>query len=176
MKHQMQLRRAKGLSLTRIGPPDEPQGTTTEGTPRLNAAAFHPLIWQAAEDVWSDGFRSWAVRRAGVFTAAHVRDLLEKCEESDAEVIRQAFLGEDASLLQPRLRWPGPPADPKAAAMNEGLRTFAAGCLMIIRDRSQTGSEREISPEEGLERLAALSWLMRLIDECYVVTDESDWT
>src|SRR4051812_14957226 len=69
VNQRMRFGRAKRDELARIGP--QPNIAA-----RLDEGAFHPLVWQAAEDLWSDGFRSWAARRAAAFLAAHVRDLL----------------------------------------------------------------------------------------------------
>lgn len=49
--------------------------------------------------------------------------------------------------------------------MNDGLRQFAPGMQMTIRNPAAHSLD-ELTDQEALERLAALSLLARWVDEC----------
>ncbi|MFF7205356.1 TIGR02391 family protein [Streptomyces sp. NPDC008141] len=49
--------------------------------------------------------------------------------------------------------------------MNDGLRQFAPGVQMTVRNTSAHGTD-EMSAQDALERLAALSLLARWVDAC----------
>ena len=51
------------------------------------------------------------------------------------------------------------------------IRDSAAGTQLVIRNPA-THSQAELSEQDGLERLAALSYLARMLDVCIVDTVE----
>ncbi len=57
--------------------------------------------------------------------------------------------------------------------MNDGLRQFAPGANMVIRNPA-THVDQDMSTQGALERLAALSLLARLVDRCAVETVEPE--
>jgi hypothetical protein len=57
--------------------------------------------------------------------------------------------------------------------MNDGLRSYAPGVQMLIRNPT-THTAENMSEQEALERLAALSLLARWLDECELVEAPTD--
>jgi hypothetical protein len=54
--------------------------------------------------------------------------------------------------------------------MNGGLRQFAPGAQMTIRNAVAHGTD-DLSEQDAMERLAVLSLLARWVDECDLVKE-----
>jgi hypothetical protein len=160
------VRHALGLLRRR----DEMQEKLGPQAPQMRADYLHPLVWGAAEQLWSDGHHGQAVQRAATFVSAHLAALLARHDVSDSGLMQQAFSANPPVTGQPRLRWPGDPTDLTVKSMNEGLRLFAPGCFLTIRNPA-THSTDVPERQEAFEHLAALSALMRWIDQCDVITN-----
>lgn len=59
--------------------------------------------------------------------------------------------------------------------MNEGLRQFAAGANMVVRNPATHVAE-DMSTQDALERLATLSVRARLVDGCDIENAEVEET
>jgi hypothetical protein len=70
---------------------------------------------------------------------------------------------------QPRLQWPGDPADRDFKNMNDGLR--APGVQMTTRNTA-THVAGPLDQQVALGQLATLSLLARWVDECELKTEE----
>lgn len=136
--------------------------------PKMAADALHHIIWEAAAPLWADGHYGPAVQRAATFLNAHVQDLLNRHDVSDAALMQQAFSLAAPEAGKPRLRYPGKDDDLTVKAMRSGMLGFAPGCFMGIRNPATHGSE-ERPRQIWLEQLATLSTLARWIDDCEVV-------
>lgn len=141
-------------------------GTTA---PTMAADALHPLVWEAASKLWSDGHHGQAVQRAATFLNAHVQDLVGRHDVSDAALMAQVFSPSAPEEGRPRLRWPGEDTNLTVKAMRQGTLQFAQGCFMAIRNPATHGTD-EANRQEALEQLAVLSTLARWIDKCELVT------
>lgn len=130
---------------------------------------LHELIWESAKSLWVTEHRRSAVSTAAEALVNHVRTLIGRRDIGGTELWQEAF-----SVKQPndttkvRLRWPGNPTDETVRSMNDGLRRFAPGVQLTIRNLTTHGDE-EITEQEGLERLATLSLLARWVDQCELV-------
>lgn len=140
-------------------------GTTA---PTMAADSFHPTVWGAASQLWADGHYGQAVQRAATFLNAHVQDLLNRHDVSDATLMQQAFSLSAPENGRPRLRYPGKDDDLTVRAMRNGILNFAQGCFMGIRNPATHGSE-DRPRQIWLEQLATLSTLARWIDQCEVL-------
>jgi hypothetical protein len=87
---------------------------------------------------------------------------------AEAALWQQVFSDREPQPGQPRLRWPGDPNDRNVSSMNAGLRSFAPGVQMTIRNSAAHGLG-ELGEQAALERLSALSLLARWVDECELV-------
>jgi len=136
-----------------------------EAPPELGVRAMHPLIWGAAGGLWRGGHYREAVTGAAQALVDHVKTLTNRRDVPDTNIWQQAFSKDSPEPGKPRLRWPGDPNDQTVKSMNEGLRQFAPGAQMTIRNPA-THAVEQVSEQDGLERLAVLSLLATWVDAC----------
>lgn len=146
-----------------------------EAPPTIGAEAMHPLIWGAARRLWRDRHYRAAVAAAADTLVANVKSITGRNDVAETALWQQTFSdrppvpSEPGQPAQPRLRWPGDPADRDVKTMNDGLRQFAPGVQMTIRNPAAHGTN-ELGEQEALERLAVLSLLARWVDACDLQT------
>lgn len=145
------------------------QGTSA---PTMSADSLHPLVWDAASNLWRDGHYSSAVQRAATFLNAHVQELVGRRDISDGVLMAQVFSPNPPEEGRPRLRWPGDDTDLTVRAMRTGLLHFSQGCFAAIRNLA-THSTADMPTQEALEQLAILSTLARWIDQCELLESET---
>lgn len=139
-----------------------------EAPPRVGAEAFHPLIWGAAQRLWRDRHFRQAVAAAAEALVAQVKARTGRSDVADTSLWQETFSNADPGPKRPRLRWPGDPADREVRSMNDGLRQFAPGVQLTIRN-SAVHTTAQMGEQEALERLATLSLLARWVDDCEIV-------
>jgi len=135
--------------------------------PELDPTRLHPLVWASAQRLWNDGHRRHAVAAAAAAVSGQMKQLTERNDAPDTSLWQQAFSDNEPVQGKSRLRWPGDPADQDVKNMNDGLRQFAPGAHMVIRNPA-THKDADLSEQEGLERLATFSVLAHLVDGCVV--------
>jgi hypothetical protein len=88
------------------------------------------------------------------------------------KLVQEAFSEKGPAPAKPRLRFQGIADDQTRESMREGAMSFGVGCFKAIRHPlgHRPNDEIEMSEQEALERLAALSLLARWIDDAAVVT------
>lgn len=141
---------------------------TGTATPAMDADALHPLVWDAAASLWSDGHYSAAVQRSATAVNAEVQLRLKRYDISDGALMAQAFSLAPPDAYKPRLRWPGPDDDLTVKAMRTGLLNFSQGIFAAIRN-GVTHSTDELPRQVAFEYLATLSTLARWIEDCELV-------
>ncbi len=141
-----------------------------EAPPTIGAAAMHPLIWGAARGLWRDGHFRAAVAAAADSLVTSVKSRTKRNDVAETTLWTDTFSAQSAIPGKPRLRWPGDAADRDVINMNSGLRHFAPGVQMTIRNPAAHGLG-EMSEQEALERLAALSLLARWVEDCRLEED-----
>jgi len=146
---------------------------TGTSAPTMAADAMHPLVWDAASKLWSNGHHGQAVQRAATFLNAHVQDLVGRHDVSDNTLMAQVFSPSPPEEGKPRLRWPGEDTNLTVKAMRSGTLQFAQGCFMAIRNPATHGTD-EANRQEALEQLAVLSTLARWIDKCELVKADAE--
>lgn len=139
-----------------------------EAPPHIGAEAMHPLIWGAASRLWRDGHARQAVAAAAEALITHVKSRTRRNDIAETSLWQETFSERPPEPGKPRLRWPGDPADRDVKSMNDGLRQFAPGAQMTIRNPS-AHSTIEMPDQHALERLAVLSLLARWVDECELI-------
>ena len=146
-----------------------------EAPPNIGAEAMHPLVWGAAGRLWRDRYYRAAVAAAADTLVASVKSVTGRNDVAETALWQQVFSDKapvsanSGQRSQPRLRWPGDPTDRDVKTMNDGLRQFAPGVQMTIRNPAAHGAV-ELGEQEALERLAVLSLLARWVDECHLET------
>jgi hypothetical protein len=133
--------------------------------PALDPVGFHPLVWSAAQRLWNDGHLREAVRAAAETVSLNLKQLTDRSDADDTSLWQQAFSDKPPEPGKPRLRWKGEPSDLNAKNMNAGLRQFAPGVQMTIRNPATHVAE-DLEEQDALEQLAVLSVLMRFLDGC----------
>lgn len=136
-----------------------------EAPPSVGTEALHPLVWGAARRLWRDGHYREAVNAAAEAVIGHVKALTRRNDVPETSLWQQVFSKDEPTAGKPRLRWPGDPADRNVINMNDGLRFFAPGVQLLIRNTG-THSVLEIGEQEAIERLAVLSLLARWVEGC----------
>ena len=141
-------------------------------SPRLTAAALHPLIWRAAQAQWSTGHRHEAVLAAAKAVNSHLQTKVSRRDISETDLVRQAFSEKAAEPGKARLRFDTILDDQTRESMRQGAMNFGSGCFAAIRNPigHLPNEEVELDAETALERLAALSLFARWIDEADLIT------
>ena len=137
-----------------------------EAPPEISAGAMHPLIWGAAAHLWGDKHYRQAVTAGAEALIAQVKARTGRYDASDTALWTEAFSDKPPAPNKPRLRWPGDPVTDKAVKnMNHGLRLFAPGVQMLVRNEAPHSTEAW-TEQEALERLATLSLLAGWVAAC----------
>jgi len=139
-----------------------------EAPPTIGAASMHPLVWGAARSLWVDGHFRQAIATATETLIAQVKARTGRYDLPETSLWQQAFSDKAPEPGKSRLRWPGDPTvNQDVKNMNDGLRFFAPGVQMLIRNPA-THSIDEMQEQDALERLSALSLLARWVETCQV--------
>ena len=83
---------------------------------------------------------------------------------SEADLFKQAFSLDAPKTKAPRLRVVPDDGSKTYQSVHRGVMAYAEGCYAAIRN-PVAHSEGELSEDEGLEQLAALSVLARWVDQ-----------
>ena len=140
-----------------------------ERPPTVGVEAMHPTVWGAARKLYLDGYFRMAIHAAGEAIVQQLKVRMNRYDLDATPLWQQAFSNGSPTEDSARLRWPGDPSDKTVISMNSGLRQFAPGVQMTIRNAATHGAD-EMGAQEALERLAALSLLARWVEECEVHT------
>lgn len=131
--------------------------------PTVEVAEMHPAVWGQAARLWRDGHYRQAVSAAADGVVGLVKSRTGRRDIEDTSQWQQAFSKDDPEPGKPRLRWPGDQTDKTVISMNSGLRQFAPGAQLTIRNPATHGPG-ELAEQEAVQRLSVLS-LNRLASE-----------
>lgn len=147
---------------------------TDTDLPRFAPAQFHPVIWSGAAAHWTTHQYRVAVREAAEGLTVHWKQMLGRNDVDDTVFWQQTLSVGQAEPTKPKLRWPGEENDKTARSMRGGLEPLAkalnglaTGLNMTVRNVA-THTRTELSEQEAMERLAAYSYLARLLDQCSI--------
>jgi hypothetical protein len=141
-------------------------------SPAIDPAQLHPIVWSQAQQLWNDGHLREAVAAAAGAVTNQMKARTDRNDAQDTALWQQAFSKDKPEPGKPRLRWPGDPSDKDVQTMNDGLRLFAPGVNMVIRNPAVHRDE-DMTEQEALEQLATLSLLARFLEKCVVDSAES---
>jgi hypothetical protein len=135
--------------------------------PQLSAGRMHELVWRAASAQWSTGHRHEAVLAAAKAANSRLQEKLDRRDLSEAKLVREAFSDKAPEPGKPRLRFAHIDDEQTRESMRQGVMSFGAGCFQAIRNPvgHLPNEQHELDEQAALERLAALSLLLRWIDE-----------
>lgn len=145
---------------------------STSDAPVFSPANFHPVVWSAAAAHWTTHQYRVAVREAAEGLTIHWKQRLGRQDVDDTVFWQQTLSHGDPGQGKPKLTWPGDPESKTAKSMRGGLEPMAkalvqlaTGVNLTIRNVA-THTQDELSEQEAMERLAAYSYLARLLDQC----------
>ncbi len=158
---------------------DEAEAAAESGVPAFAPSQFHPVIWSAAAAHWTTHQYRVAVREAAEALTLHWKAKLDRNDVDDTVFWQQTLSPGDPQPERPKLAWPGEPSDKTTRSMRGGLEPLAkslnhlaTGLNLTVRNVT-THTREELSEQEGMERLAAYSYLARLLDACEIRRTEA---
>ena len=144
--------------------------------PTLVASGLHPSVWNAAASLWDGGHYDSAVHAAYKAVERQTQVSISRLDLDGKALYGQAFSTKDPSSGEKRLRFPdiNRTEEPKRwTSAHEAARNLGMGCAQGIRN-PQAHPSPDLTEQEALEQLAALSVLARWVDECEVASAADD--
>lgn len=139
-----------------------------DDAPELSAAKLHPWAWDGASSLWRSGHFREAVEGAIRKLNAETQNKLGRRDLSETDLFNQAFSENPASQNNPRLHRMQDDGSKTFKSVQRGARMFAEGVFAGIRNPLAHEADNEMSQQEALEYLAALSVLARWVDSSTV--------
>ncbi|WP_168581972.1 TIGR02391 family protein [Gephyromycinifex aptenodytis] len=136
-----------------------------ENAPALSAAELHPWIWGGAQSLWQSGHYREAVGGAIRKLNAEAQNKVGRRDVSEADLFRQAFSMDEPKVGKSRLRRMKNDGGDTYKSVQRGAMTLAEGVFAGIRNPLSHEVDQELSEQEALEYLAALSVLARWVDQ-----------
>ncbi|WET78672.1 TIGR02391 family protein [Amycolatopsis sp. QT-25] len=143
-----------------------------ENAPELSAAELHPWIWGGAKSLWQSGHFREAVEGAIRKLNAETQNKVDRRDVSETDLFRQAFSLDDPKTGRARLRRMKDDGSDTYRSVQRGAMNLAEGVFAGIRNPLSHEADQELSEQEALEYLAALSVLARWVDTAVVARVE----
>lgn len=147
---------------------DELRVNLGEGAPELLATELHPWVWSGAKSLWQSGHFREAVAGAITKLNAEAQNKVVRRDVSETKLFQQAFTTEAPKPGQVRLRRMTDNGSETYRSVQRGAMAFAEGVFAGIRNPLAHEAGQEISEQQALEYLAALSVLARWVDAAAV--------
>jgi Protein of unknown function (Hypoth_ymh) len=150
------------------------EAATDSELPAFSPAQFHPVVWSAAAAHWTTHQYRVAVREAAEGLNLHWKAKLNREDANDTNFWQQTLAAGNPMPGQPKLVWPGEETSLTTKSMRGGLEplatalnNLATGLNLTVRNVA-THSRKELTEQHAMERLAAYSYLARLLDQCKI--------
>jgi len=163
-----QRREASVRALTALDRGAEIEKILGDDAPRISASHLHPWVWEGAKSRWASGQRGDAVLAAAIQLNAETQKKIGRTDVSETDLFKQAISMEPPELGKPRLRLGEDDGSKTYVSRQRGAMAFAEGCYTGIRNPRSHQPHSEMSEDEALEQLAALSVLARWVDQASV--------
>lgn len=144
---------------------DEVRKNLGEDAPDLSAAALHPWIWSGASSLWQSGHYREAVGGAIRKLNAETQNKVGRRDASETDLFKQAFTMDGPKPGKARLRRLKDDGSDTYRSVQRGAMSLAEGVFAGIRNPLSHEVDQELSEQEALEYLAALSVLARWVDQ-----------
>ena len=131
----------------------------------ISAASLHPWIWDGARSLWQSGHHREAVEGAVRKLNAETQNKLGRQVLGEVDLFKQAFSLDPADAGKPRLRRVPSDESKTYRSVQRGAIAFAEGIFAGIRNPLAHEANLDMSEQEALEYLAALSVLARWVDD-----------
>ena len=135
-----------------------------ENAPTLSAVALHDWIWSGAKSLWHSGHYREAVEGAIKKLNAETQNKVGRRDVSETDLFKQAFSLDEPKADKSRLRRMKDDGSDTFRSLQRGAMSFAEGVFAGIRNPLSHEADQELSEQEALEYLAALSVLARWVD------------
>ncbi len=150
------------------------EAATESQLPAFSPAQLHPVVWSSAAAHWTTHQFRVAVREAAEGLNLHWKGKLGREDANDTSFWQQTLSAGEPAPGQPKLTWPGDETSRTVRSMRGGLEplatsltNLATGLNLTVRNVA-THTREEMSEQEAMERLAAYSYLARLLDRCEI--------
>lgn len=144
---------------------EEVRANLGDDAPDLSAAELHPWIWSGAKSLWQSGHYREAVEGATKKLNAETQNKVGRRDISETDLFKQCFSMDPAKPGKARLRRMKDDGSDTYKSVQRGAMTLAEGVFAGIRNPLTHESDQELSEQEALEYLAALSVLARWVDQ-----------
>lgn len=142
---------------------DEVRKNLGEDAPDLSAAELHPWIWGGASSLWKSGHYREAVEGAIRKLNAETQNKVGRRDLSETKLFQESFSTDEPKVGKARLRRMKDVSD-TYRSVQRGAMALAEGVFAGIRNPLSHEADQELSEQEALEYLAALSVLARWVD------------
>ncbi|AOD24961.1 restriction endonuclease (plasmid) [Rhodococcus sp. p52] len=139
-----------------------------DNAPELSAARLHTWVWDGARSLWQSGHYREAVGGAIRKLNAETQNKVGRRDISETDLFKQTFSLEDPKPAKARLRRMENDGSDTYKSVQRGAMSLAEGIFAGIRNPLSHEVDQELSEQEALEYLAALSVLARWVDEAEV--------
>lgn len=140
--------------------------------PSLSAHKLHPWVWDGAASLWKSGHFREAVEGGIRKLNAETQNKLGRRDISETDLFKQAFSTDAPELGRRRLRRMADDSSKTYKSVQRGAMAFAEGVFSGIRNPLSHEAEHDLSEQEALEYLAALSVLARWVDGASIEDSE----
>ncbi|WP_201788868.1 TIGR02391 family protein [Amycolatopsis orientalis] len=145
-----------------------------ENAPELSAVELHPWVWSGARSLWQSGHYREAVEGAIRKLNAETQNKVGRRDVSETDLFKQAFSMDDPKAGKTRLRRMKDHGSDTYKSVQRGAMNLAEGVFAGIRNPLSHEVDQELSEQEALEYLAALSVLARWVDAATVERAEGE--
>lgn len=146
---------------------DEVRKNLGEGAPDLSAAELHPWIWSGASSLWQSGHYRETVEGAIKKLNAETQNKVRRRDLSETKLFQESFSTDAPKAGKARLRRMKDGSD-TYRSVQPGAMALSEGVFTGMRNPLSQESDHELSEQEALECLAALSVLARWVDSSEV--------
>ncbi|MGC4105360.1 MAG: TIGR02391 family protein [Thermomicrobiales bacterium] len=143
-----------------------------DNAPKLSASDFHSWIWDGAASLWLSGHFREAVEGAIRKLNAETQNKVGRRDVAETVLFQQAFSPHPAQAGKPRLHRIPREDNDTYRSLQRGAMAFAEGIFAGIRNPLAHEAEHDLTEQQALEYLAALSVLARWVDDAAVETVE----
>lgn len=137
--------------------------------PELSVSDMHPWIWDGASSLWKSGHFREAVEAAIKKLNAETQNKIGSRKRSETKLFQEVFSANSPKYDSPRLQLAPDDGSDSSKSKQEGALMFAKGIFSAIRNPLAHEADIEMTEQQALEYLAALSILARWVDESEVV-------
>lgn len=142
---------------------DEVRKNLGVNAPELSAAELHQWIWSGASSLWQSGHYREAIEGATKKLNAETQNKVGRRDLSETDLFKQAFSMDEPKPGKTRLRRMKDDGSGTYRSVQRGAMALAEGVFAGIRNPLSHEADQELSEQEALEYLAALSVLARWV-------------